>query len=179
MNFISIDWFYGLCYFPEIMNMFRKANPTVTDEHLGEIYSVLPKLSEEEVSNYDPTQPAHRIIDVTLGNTSSYFDMGSDYLERPHELSVACFDKDVLSRYDIEIKGSYVHCSGWKLQDLYLNGTGQVHVCLCDLAELPEEELKYWNKHNVRHDIEGSQLTPVFHGMSKDFVNRCLFNIWK
>ena len=176
MKYTSIDWFYGACYYPELMEYLRKANPAITDDNLGAVFGVLPVLSKEELS--DTSSPSHRIVDVSLDNTSSYFDMGADYLERPLNLSVACFDRDVLSRYDVRIAGSEVICSDWGLRDVYVNSAGQIHVCICDLADLPKEEQLHWKTHNVRPDLDGDKerMPAPFHGMAKDFVSTCLFN---
>ena len=177
MKFIVIDWFYGMCYHPKLIEMFRKANPSLTNDGLQAVKSVLPDLSKEEMS--DTASPSSRIIKTRLDNVSTYFDLGSDYLDRPHELSVACFSEEVLSRYEVQIDRSQVHCPDWRLRDVYLNNADQVHVCICDLADLPDEELRHWYTHNVEPDLspDRGQMPPPFHGMSNEFVRSCLFNM--
>ena len=175
---MAIDWFYGICYVPKLLEGLRQANPAITDDRLRAVLGVLPKLSEEELS--DTSAPSHRIVDVSLGHTSSYFDMRSDYLERPLDLSVACFHREVLSKYEARIEGPRVRCSDWGLRDVYVNRAGQVHVCICDLGNLSEEEQGHWKSHNVAPDLadDHGKVAPPFHGIAKDFVNRCLFNRW-
>ena len=176
MKYTSVDWFYGICYNPTLMGYLRKANPSITDDRLRSVFSVLPVLSDEELS--DTTAPSHRIVDISLENTSNYFDMGADYLDRPHDLSVACFNKEVLSKYEVRIEGSSVYCSDWGLRDVYVNSAGQIHACICDLRNLSEEEMNYWKAHNVSPAMEGDseRMPPPFHGMAKEFVSTCLFN---
>ena len=177
ISYVAIDWFYGICYVPQLLDRLRQANPAITDERLSAVLSALPALSEDELS--DTSSPSHRIVDVSLDKMSSYFDMGSDYLDRPHELSVACFRKEVLSRYDIHIEGASVHCPDWGLRDVFVNDAGQVHVCVCDLGDLlSEEEQLHWKSHNVRPDMQADRgkVAPPFHGMARGFVRTCLFN---
>ena len=177
VSYTAIDWFYGICYVPKLLDSLRQANPAITDERLSAVFGALPALSEDELS--DTSSPSHRIVDISLDKTSSYFDMGSDYLDRPHELSVACFRKEVLSKYNVHVEGASVRCPDWGLRDVFINNAGQVHVCVCDLRDLlSEEEQLHWKTHNVRPDMEADRGTvaPPFHGMARGFVRTCLFN---
>lgn len=178
MNYTSIDWFYGICYVPNLMERLRMANPAIGEENLRAVFSVLPTLSEEELS--DTSTPSHRVVDISLGKTSSYYDIGEDYLERPLNLSVACFDREVLARYNVSMDGSLVRCDDWLLRDVYTNSAGQVHVCISDLEQLPIDEQEHWKKYNVTPDLERDRgrVAPPFQGMAGVFVNRCLFNSW-
>lgn len=177
MKFTAIDWFYGLCYVPKMMDNLRMANPTISDDRLRAVFSVLPILSEEELS--DTSRPSHRVVDISLDNAATYFDMGTDYLDRPLDLSVACFDSEVLSRYDVRVEDSLVRCSEGDLRDVYVNSAGQVHVCICDLRDLSAEEKAHWKRHNVRPDLgwDSRKVAHPFHGIAERFVKTCLFNM--
>lgn len=176
MKYTAIDWFYGVCYGPEQMRALRMANPDISDTNLQAVFSVLPRLSDEELS--DVSSPSHRVVDVDLDKTSTYSDMWLDYLDRPLDLSVACFAKEVLSRYDVRVRDSLVHCD-WALRDVYVNRAGQVHVCICDLSDLPDDEQEHWKSYNEAPDVQRDrgEAPPPFHGMARRFVERCLFNM--
>ncbi len=180
-DFVAIDWFFGCCYVPRIIEMLMKANPALDMGRLHSVCSGLPRFGDTELEDI-----TNRVVDVPTdpAKTSSYFDMGADYLQRPLELSVACFDPEVLTKYSIH-RDKYrldygVSGDGWYLRDVDINDVGQVHACICDLQTLPPKEQLYWKSHNVEPEWlpNTSMSKTAFRGISQVFVSRCLFNRW-
>ena len=178
-DFVAIDWFFGCCYAPKIIEMLMKANPALDADRLHNVYSGLPRFEDAELENL-----TNRVSSISTdpAKTSTYFDMGADYLQRPLELSVACFDPEVLTKYSIH-RDKYrldysVSGDGWYLRDVDINDVGQVHACICDLRMLPPKEQMYWKSHNVKPEWLPNTFVSktAFRGISRVFVNRCLFN---
>ena len=180
-DFMAIDWFYGCCYAPKIIEMLMQANPALDAGRLCSVFSSLPRI--EDVGSENVT---NRVISVSTdpAKTSSYFDMGADYLQHPLELSVACFDPEVLTKYSIH-KDKYrlnygVNSDGWHLQDVDINDVGQVHACICDLRRLPPDVQLYWKSHNVEPEwLPNTSISKTaFRGISQVWVKRFLFCSW-
>ena len=178
-DFMAIDWFFGCCYVPGIIKMLMKANPALDAKRLHNVYSGLPRFEDAKLENI-----TNRVVSISTdpAKTSTYFDIGTDYLQRPLGLSVACFDPEVLTKYSIH-RDKYrldysVSGDGWHLRDVDINDVGQVHACICDLQTLPSKEQLYWKSHNV--EPKWLPNTPIsktaFRGISQVFVSRCLFN---
>lgn len=178
-DFVAIDWFFGCCYAPKIIEMLMQANPALDAGRLLNVSSGLPILNDTELENL-----TNRVISISTdpAKTSTYFDMGADYLQRPLELSVACFDPEVLTKYSIH-RDKYrldygVSGDEWYLRDVDINDVGQVHACICDLQTLPPKEQLYWKSHNVEPEwLPNTFISKTaFRGISQVFVSRCLFN---
>ena len=171
VEFIANDWFFGVYNKPHILEMFCKANPTVQ-----ETYHRLPDYGQDA---------SPRIIEISTDPlaTCSYFDMGEDYLNRPHELSVACFNPEVVLKYKMNsdkyvVDEHNITCKeSWYLRDIDVNDAGQVNVCICDLRELPYAEQLYWKSFNEEPKWSSDDLETPFRGISQSFVKRMFFNM--
>lgn len=180
-DFVAIDWFFGCCYTPKIIEMLMQANPSLEASRLHRVYSGLPRFEDAELENL-----TNRVVSVSTDptKTSTYFDMGADYLRRPLDLSVACFDSEVLTKYSIHRDkyhlGYGVSGDGWYLQDVDMNDAGQVHACICDLRRLPPDVQLYWKSHNIEPEWlpDTSLSKTAFRGISQVFVSRALFCRW-
>ncbi len=82
---------------------------------------------------------------------ASYFDKGSPL---PFQTTPAFFKAEVLQKYKadpekyrLEHRSIYSR-GGWYLKSYDVNEAGQVHVYLCDLANLPYREQLYWLSFN-------------------------------
>ena len=181
-DFVAIDWFFGCCYAPKIINMLMKANPSLEASRLHRVYSGLPRFGDTELEDI-----TNRVVSVSTdpAKTSTYFDMGADYLQRPLNLSVACFDPEVLTKYSInsdkyELEDYSVSGDGWYLKDVGVNDVGQVLACICDLQTLPPEVQLYWKSHNVEPQWPSNTFIAktAFRGMSQVFVKNLFLGQW-
>ena len=88
--------------------------------------------------------------------TTSYFVSSENSL--PYETTPAFFRPEVLQKYksdrqkySIDEDLRFISCrGGWSLKSFDFNDAGQVHVYICDLAELPPKEQQYWLSFNER-----------------------------
>lgn len=85
-------------------------------------------------------------------HVSNYFTES----DLPWETSPAFFNPEVLTKYrsnteKYTIQNGTISCrNSWYLRSYDINSAGQVHVYLCDLAELPYREQLYWASFNER-----------------------------
>ena len=92
------------------------------------------------------------LIEVSAGpnGVQTYFDQGN----MPFETSPAFFRAEVLNRFKAdpdkyEMDFSSISCrNAWFLRSYDINNEGQVHVLICDLADLPIYEQRYWKLFN-------------------------------
>ena len=86
--------------------------------------------------------------------TANNFSPDDD--DRPHELSPAFFNAEVLARFKANtdkyvVESRRIHCrDAWTLKRYDINAAGQVHVYICDLRNLPYAEQIYWRGFNER-----------------------------
>lgn len=81
---------------------------------------------------------------------SNYFQQS----DLPWEISPAFFRPDVLHRFKADpekysLDDHSITCrNAWYLRSYDINEAGQVHAYICDLAQLPIEEQRYWQSFN-------------------------------
>jgi hypothetical protein len=100
---------------------------------------------------YDWKNKCSAEISCAPSALASYFDEGSPL---PFQTTPAFFRAEVLQKYKADPeKYELGHRSinargGWYLKSYDVNEAGQIHVYLCDLANLPFREQIYWQSFN-------------------------------
>ena len=91
-------------------------------------------------------------VSTDPSTTTNYFAVRGNSL--PFETSPAMFRPEVLLKYkgDNEkyaVREDWIECRGaWLLKRYSINDAGQAAVYICDLRELPHEELLHWKSFN-------------------------------
>ncbi len=91
-------------------------------------------------------------VSTDAETTTNYFEAASNDL--PYDTSPAAFRPDVLLKYKADtqkysVREGWIDCRGaWSLKSYSINDAGQVMVYICDLRQLPNEELLHWKSFN-------------------------------
>ena len=92
------------------------------------------------------------LVSTDPATTTNYFDAHANSL--PYETSPAMFRAEVLLKYKgdtdkYSVRESWIDCrASWSLRRYSINDAGQVAVYICDLRDLPHEELLHWKSFN-------------------------------
>lgn len=100
---------------------------------------------------YDWKNGRNAEISCAPSALASYFEKSSPL---PFQITPAFFKPEVIHKYKadpekyrLEHRSIYAR-GGWYLKSYDINEAGQVHVYLCDLANLPYNEQLYWQSFN-------------------------------
>lgn len=97
-----------------------------------------------------------RVTTISTNPIDTANNFSPDGDDRPHELSPAFFNAEVLARFKANtdkyvVESRRIHCrDAWTLQRYDINAAGQVHAYICDLRNLPYAEQIYWKGFNER-----------------------------